>query len=64
MSKKHKGAKKPGAAAPRATRPGGFWDRSDPRPEVLSVRHTSSRIARSLAFLRRIMGLGRKNDGS
>jgi hypothetical protein len=62
MSKKHKGAKKPGTAVPRSARPGGFWDRSDPRPEVISVRHTSSRIARSLAFLRRIMRLGRKND--
>jgi hypothetical protein len=62
MSKKHKGAKKPGGAVKPSTRPGGFWDRSEPKPEVLSVRHTSSRIARSLDFLRRIMGLGRKHD--
>ena len=58
MKKKQKGAKKP--AGPKAATPGGFWDRSAPNPEVLSVRHSSSRITRSIAFLRRITGFGPK----
>ena len=58
MSKKQKPAGSGDKSAPR----GGFWDRSDPKVEILSVRHSSSRLARSLAFLRRIVGLGRKND--
>jgi hypothetical protein len=62
MRKKHKDVKKLVAAGDKSARPGGFWDRSESKPGVLSVRHSSSRMARSLAFLRRIVGLGSKSD--
>jgi hypothetical protein len=56
-------SKKPGnGKKPKPPQTGGFWDRSDPKPEVLSVRHSSSRLKRSIAFLRRIAGLGSKGD--
>lgn len=60
MSKKPKKGSKP-----PQTR--GFWDRHEPKaetpkPEVLSVRHSSSRLARCVNFLRRIAGLPPKKD--
>lgn len=36
----------------------GFWDRMEPLPAVISVRHSLSRFARSKAFLQRLLGLG------
>lgn len=36
----------------------GFWDRTEPAPAVISVRHPVSRVGRSLAFLRRLLGMG------
>lgn len=39
----------------------GFWGRSGPKPGIVSVRRSSSKLARTLAFLRRIVGWGPKN---
>ena len=44
--------KRPG----KPRRPSGFWDQT--APQIVSVRNTSSKWARMLAFLRRIAGLG------
>lgn len=52
MGKKHPNAK----GSTGKGRPGGFWDRSDPRPAIVSVHLSSSRFAKSLAFLRRVVG--------
>ena len=62
MNKKHKVTKRPAAPGVKPAHPGGFWDRTDPKPSILSVRHSSSRSATSIAFLRRIVGWGRKDD--
>ena len=62
MSKKQKVAKRLAVPGDKPARTGGFWDRSEPKPEVLSVRHSSSRMARSIAFLRRIVGMGSRRD--
>jgi hypothetical protein len=62
MKKKERSVKKPAGPDGKSARPGGFWDRSERKSEILSVRHSSSRLARSLAFLRRIVGLGHKDD--
>jgi hypothetical protein len=49
MKEKRRGAKKPA----------GFWARTDPCPAAISVRGASSKLSRSLAFLRKILGWGR-----
>lgn len=55
MNKKMRRTKQP--ARPKA----GFWDRTPPAPAVISVRHPATRVARSLAFLKRLLGMGPKN---
>ena len=45
------------ASRRHAKHPGGFWDKTD--PAVISVRTSSSRLARGLAFLLKFIGLGR-----
>jgi len=55
MNRKRKGPKK--AAAARAV---GFWARSEEKPEVLSIRNSTSRLGATLAFLRRIIGWDRR----
>lgn len=62
MNKKQRSVKRPAGPGLKSARPGGFWDRSEPKCGILSIRHSSSKLARSLAFLRRIAGLGRNND--
>lgn len=57
MAKKRKTARK------HAKNPGGFWDRCEPAPPVISVRNPASRLARATAFLLRLLGLKRRaND--
>jgi hypothetical protein len=56
MVKKRKTTRK------HAKHPGGFWDRSEPGPAIISVRNPSSRLARASAFLLRLLGLGRRKD--
>lgn len=43
-----------------AKNPGGFWARSDPNRAVISVRNSSSRLARAVAFLLKFLGIGRR----
>ena len=62
MNKKQKGTKRSAGPNVKAAHPAGFWDRSDPKPSVLLVRHSTSRSTRSIAFLRRIVGWARKED--
>lgn len=45
-----------GKASPGKGRLGGFWDRSDPRPAIVSVHLSTSRFAKCLAFLRQVAG--------
>jgi hypothetical protein len=58
MSEKKKSRPK---APARGRKQPGFWDRSEPSPGIVSVRNPSSRLARTAAFLLRLLGLGRKN---
>jgi hypothetical protein len=48
-------------ATRRKANPGGFWDRSDKDPAIVSVRNPGSRLARAAGFLLRLIGLGRRN---
>lgn len=54
MKEQHRGAKRP-------ARPVGFWSRHESTPGVVSIRDSSSRFARSLAFLRRLVRWERKD---
>ncbi len=55
MAKKRKTSRK------HAKHPGGFWDRSEPSPAIISVRNPASRLARASAFLLRLLGLSRRH---
>lgn len=59
MAKRRKTQRKAAGSKPKT--PGGFWDRTAPGPAIISVRAASSRLARTAAFLLRMIGLGRKN---
>lgn len=62
MKERQKGAKKPSRPGRKISAPRGFWDHSEPKPAVISVRHSSSKLSLSLAFLRRLLGWERKKD--
>ncbi|HEX7900543.1 MAG TPA: hypothetical protein VF950_22450 [Planctomycetota bacterium] len=53
-------AKKRHTSRKNAKHPGGFWDRSEASPAIISVRNNSSRLSRASAFLLRLLGLGRR----
>ena len=56
-------AKKRKTSRKNAKHPGGFWDRAEPSPAIISVRNPLSRLARVSASLLRLLGLGRRaND--
>ena len=54
MTKKRKTSRK------LAKHPGGFWDRNEAGPAIISVRNPASRLARASGFLLRLLGLGRR----
>jgi len=59
MKDKKKAPRKPSGSGAQTV---GFWARSEPVPAIVSVRHSSSKLARSLTFLRKIVGGARKKD--
>jgi len=62
MKERQKSAKKPSRPGRKPAAPRGFWAQSEPKPGIISVRHSSSRLSLSLAFLRRLLGWDRKKD--